>query len=48
VADALTKSLPRPAFAQHREYMWGTRVPFSAFYSHSRPSPRAAYVVRFP
>jgi ribA/ribD-fused uncharacterized protein len=48
VADALTKSLPRPAFAKHREYMWGTRVPFSAFYSHSRLSPCAAYVVRFP
>ncbi len=48
VADSLTKSLPRPAFAKHREYMWGTRVPFSAFYSHSRLSPCAAYVVRFP
>ena len=33
VSDALTKSLARPAFEKHREYMWGTRVPFSAFFS---------------
>ena len=33
VSDALTKSLARPAFEKHREYMWGTRVPFSAFLS---------------
>ena len=32
VADALTKNLPRPALAKHRQYMWGTRIPFSAFY----------------
>ncbi len=32
VADALTKSLPRPALFKHRQYMWGTRIPFSAFY----------------
>ena len=32
VADAFTKSLPRPALVKHRQYMWGTRVPFSAFY----------------
>ena len=32
VADALTKSLPRPALSKHRQYMWGTRIPFSAFY----------------
>ena len=25
VSDALTKSLARPAFAKHREYMWGTQ-----------------------
>jgi hypothetical protein len=29
VSDALTKSLPRPAFEKHREFMVGTRVPFS-------------------
>jgi hypothetical protein len=33
VSDALTKSLARPAFEKHREHMWGTRVPFSAFFS---------------
>eukprot|EP00961_Rhodomonas_salina_P096952 1304279-Rhodomonas_salina.1 len=31
VADALTKSLPAPAFEKHREYLWGSGVPFSAF-----------------
>ena len=31
VLDTLTKSLARPAFEKHREYMWGTRVPFSSF-----------------
>ena len=29
VSDTLTKSLPRPAFEKHREFMVGTRVPFS-------------------
>jgi hypothetical protein len=28
----LTKSLPRPALAKHRQYMWGTLIPLSAFY----------------
>eukprot|EP00802_Teleaulax_amphioxeia_P023685 Tamp_24303.p1 GENE.Tamp_24303~~Tamp_24303.p1 ORF type:complete len:152 (-),score=1.63 Tamp_24303:244-699(-) len=42
VADALTKSLPRPALAKHRQFMWGTRIPFSAFHlqylsRHKRP-----------
>jgi hypothetical protein len=32
VADALTRSLPRPALARHWPYMWDTRIPFSAFY----------------
>ena len=32
VSDALTASLPRPAFEKHKEYMIGTRVPFAAFY----------------
>eukprot|EP00961_Rhodomonas_salina_P138447 1862213-Rhodomonas_salina.2 len=36
VADANTKSLPCPAFKQHWEYMWGTRVPFQAFFSCAR------------
>jgi hypothetical protein len=45
VADALTKSLPRPALAKHRQYMWGTRVPFSAFYFSLKTgrSPTASY-----
>jgi hypothetical protein len=33
VSDALTKSLPWPAFEKHKEYMIGTRVPFAAFYT---------------
>ena len=33
VSDALTKSLPRPAFEKHKGYMLGTRVPFAAFYT---------------
>jgi hypothetical protein len=33
VSDVLTKSFTRPAFQKHREHMWGTRVPFSAFFS---------------
>ncbi len=33
VSDALTKSLPRTAFEEHREFMVGTSVPFSAFYA---------------
>jgi hypothetical protein len=33
VLDVLTKSLTRPAFEKHREHMWGTRVPFLAFFS---------------
>jgi hypothetical protein len=45
VAEALTKSLPLPALAKHRQYMWGTRIPFSAFYlflKTGRP-PTASY-----
>ncbi len=37
VSDALTKSLERPAFEKQREDMWGTRVPFSAFFSTVEP-----------
>ena len=49
VADALTKSLPRPPFAQHREFLWGSRVPFSAFFSRCTPvSPSHSCVVFFP
>ena len=50
VADALTKSLPRPALSKHRQYMWGTRIPFSAFYlslKTGRP-PTASYNIITP
>jgi hypothetical protein len=33
VADALTKSLPRPAFHKHREFQKGTAQSFSAFFA---------------
>ena len=47
VADAFTKNLPRPALTQHRQYMWGTRVPFSAFFSSVKTGdpPKAAYSI---
>ena len=50
VADALTKSLPRPALAKHRQHMWGTRIPFSAFYLSLKTgrSPTAAYDIITP
>eukprot|EP00961_Rhodomonas_salina_P289721 3914475-Rhodomonas_salina.1 len=31
VADALTKSLPAQSFVKHREYLFGSWVPFEAF-----------------
>ena len=33
VADAFTKSLPRPAFHKHREFLKGTAQSFSAFFA---------------
>jgi hypothetical protein len=50
VSDALTKSLARPAFEKHREYTWGTRVPFSAFFStvDTKIAPVMVYSVQFP
>ena len=33
VSDSLTKSLPRPAFENHREFMVGSRVPIAALYT---------------
>ena len=47
VADAMTKSLPKPAYTSHREFMWGTRVPFSAFFAYSKDKvrPQVAYVL---
>ena len=37
VADANTKSLPSPAFVKHRDFMWGSRVPFAAFDYQNMP-----------
>ena len=50
VANALTKSLPRPALAKHRQHMWGTSIPFSAFYLSLKTgrSPTAAYHIITP
>jgi hypothetical protein len=50
VSDVLTKSLSRPAFEKHREYMIGTRVPFSAFYAGTvnLSRPIMAYVIKLP
>ena len=46
VADALTKSLPKPAFHKHREFLHGTAKSFSAFYAAAHVNPVAAYVSR--
>jgi hypothetical protein len=50
VSDALTKSLARPAFENHREYMWGTRVPFAAFFGtvDTKIAPVMAYSIQLP
>eukprot|EP00961_Rhodomonas_salina_P118396 1593735-Rhodomonas_salina.1 len=32
VVDVLAKSLPEPSFTKHSEYLFGSRVPFEAFY----------------
>ena len=44
VADALTKSLPKPAFHKHREFMQGTAQSFSAFFASAHVAPVAAYI----
>ena len=50
VSDALTKSLPRPAFEKHREYCicLVLEVPFSAFYTTAvnLRMPIVAYVIK--
>jgi hypothetical protein len=50
VSDPLTKRLVRLAFEKHREYMWGTRVPFSAFFStvETKIAPVMAYSIQLP
>jgi hypothetical protein len=46
VADVLAKSLPRPALAKHRQYMWGTRIPFQPSISLSRlDGPRRRLII---
>jgi hypothetical protein len=48
VSDTLTKNLTRPAFEKHREFMVGTRVPFSVFYVKSTIAidPSVVYVIQ--
>jgi len=50
MADALTNSLPRPALSKHRQYMWGTRIPFSALYLSLKTGwpPTASYNIITP
>jgi hypothetical protein len=42
--------LPRPAFEKHREFMVGTRAPFSAFYAMATIAiePSVVYVIKLP
>ena len=46
VADALTKSLPRPAFHKHREFLKGTAQSFSAFFASIYEPAVPAYVTK--
>jgi hypothetical protein len=50
VSDSLTKTLTRPAFEKHREHMWGTCVPFSAFFStvETKITPVMVYTIKLP
>ena len=51
MSDALTIRLPRPTFEKHsRDYLIGTRVPFSAFYAGmvNLDIPITAYVIKLP
>ncbi len=50
MSDNLTKSLSRPAFEKHREFMVGTRVPFSAFYAGviNVAEPVKTYILKLP
>ena len=50
VSDSLTKGLSRPTFEQHREFIAGTRVPFSPFYSGviNVTEPVKTYVIKLP
>jgi len=46
VADALTKSLPRPAFHKHREFLKGIVQSFSAFFASADKPDVPAYVTK--
>ena len=46
VANALTKSLPKPGFHKHSEFLHGTAQSFSGFFARAHVSPAAAYVSR--
>jgi hypothetical protein len=50
VSDVLTKNLTRPVFEKHREFMVGTRVPFSVFYGKTTQvfEPIVVYVIKLP
>jgi hypothetical protein len=46
VADALTKSFPRPAFHKHPEFLKGTAQSFSAFFASAYEPVVPAYVTK--
>ena len=46
VADALTKSLPKPGFHKHHDFLQGTAQSFSAVFASARVSHVTAYVSR--
>ena len=48
VADALTKSLPRPAFHKHREFLKGTAQSFSAFFAGLRHKKGQPFLLQSP
>ena len=50
MSDAWTKSLSRPAFEKHREFMVGTRVTFSTFCAGviNVAEPVKDYILKIP
>ena len=46
IADALTKSLPKPVFHKHRKFMQGTTQSFSAFFASAHFPPVIALASR--
>jgi hypothetical protein len=47
VADALTKSLSRPAFHTHREFVKGAAQSFAAFFASAYEPVVPAYVMKW-